>query len=127
MAKQNATFLGPSNALVLIGQDHAYAYGGKVNVTTANEQLLSFNTGKKYLRCKLQVTNSAGAGDDIRYTVLLNGIITCEWYYDSHSTYLGQPLHLIIPPLTNVAVHGDNQTSSDPRSHTCWLEGRVYA
>jgi len=88
MVKQNATFLGTSNALVSIGKDHAYAFGGKVDITTANEKLLSFQTGKKYLRCKLIVTNSAGSGDDIRYTVLLNGIITCEWYYDTHSTYL---------------------------------------
>jgi len=127
MAKQNATFLGPSNALIPIGSDHAYAFGGKVDITVANEKLLSFQTGKKYLVCKLQVTNSSGSGDDILYTVLLNGTITCEWYFNEHNTDLAQPLHLVIPPLTSVAIHGDNQTSSTPRSHTCWLEGRLYA
>jgi len=127
MVKQNATFLGTSNTLVPIGPDHAYAFGGVIEVTTANEQLLSFQTGKKYLICKLQVTNSSGSGDDIKYTVLLNGVITCEWYYDQYSTYLAQPLHLLIPPLTSVAIHGDNQASSTGRTHTCWLEGRLYA
>jgi hypothetical protein len=121
----NSTFTGPSNSLITVG-DHAYAFGGKVDVTTANEQLLGFQTGKKYLRCRLQVSNSAGSGDDIRYTVLLNGVITCEWYYDQHSTYLAQPLYLVIPPYTTVAIHGDNQASSTPRAHTCWLEGKVY-
>ena len=128
MAKEhNATFLGPSNSLVPIGSEHAYAFGGVVAVTNGNDQILGFKTGKKYLRCKLTVSNGSGSGDDIVYTVLLNGVITCKWYYNSEAEAVENRLYLIIPPLTTVAVHGDNQSSATGRDHTAWLEGRVYA
>lgn len=127
MAKHNATFLGPSNALISIGSDHAYAFSGVVNVTNSNEKILSFKTGKKYFVGKLQVSNGSGSADDLIWTMLMNGVIVAQWV-SYNSTYWegGLPMHLIIPPLTTVAIHGDNQTGGTALPQTAWVQGRLY-
>jgi len=129
MAKDhNATFLGPSNSLVPIGSEHAYAFGGVVAIPNSDTDMLTFQTGKKYLKCKLTVTNGSGSGDDIRYKVFLNGIIVCQWYFGSfQGITIENPLNLIIPPLSTVVVQGVNISSSGGRDHTAWVQGRLYA
>jgi hypothetical protein len=119
-----STFTGPSNSLIVIGK-HAYAFGGVISVTDANDLLLSFQTGKEYLVSKITVSNSGGSGEDFRYTILLNGVIVSSWYFIPPNT-IEMPLYLVIPPLTTVAIHGDNVSASTGRDHTAWLEGTIY-
>jgi len=59
-----STFTGSSNSLITIGK-HAYAFGGVVEVTNANEKILSFSTGKEYFVGKLQVSTPSESTDDI--------------------------------------------------------------
>tara|TARA_Y100000310_G_scaffold259178_1_gene267800 strand:- start:35 stop:436 length:402 start_codon:yes stop_codon:yes gene_type:complete len=122
----NSTFTGPSNSLVTVG-DHAYAFSGVVEVTNANEQILGFTTGKEYLVCKLQVSNGTGSNDDIQYTVKMNDSIVCQ-FVSFNSSYWegGLPMHLVIPPYTTVAVHGDNLTGATGRAQTAWVQGKIY-
>jgi len=128
MAKQNATFLGASNVLVPIGPGHAYAFGGVVAVPNSDTDILTFKTGKKYLKCKLTVTNGSGSNDDIRYSAYLNGTIVCQWYFGSfQGITIENPLNLIIPPLTTLVVQAVNISSSGGRDHTAWVQGRLYA
>jgi len=129
MAKQNATFLGTSNALIPIGENHAYAFSGVVEVTTANEKILSFSTGKKYLVCNLQVTNGSGSNDDVLYTLFMNGVLVIQWFFIQAgvSGLDASGLDLLVPPNTTVVIHGDNQSSATGRAQTAWLQGTLHA
>jgi len=124
-----STFTGSSNSLITIGK-HAYAFGGVVEVTNANEKILSFSTGKEYFVGKLQVSTPSESTDDIEYTLLLNGVIVCKWVFVVNQPYFSntvpQTLDLVIPPLTNVALHGDNISSSTGRDQTAWVKGKIY-
>ena len=121
-----SSFSGPSNSLITIG-NHAYAFGGVVAVPNSDTDLLTFNTGKEYLKCKLTVTNGSGSDNDIKYFVSLNGSIVCQWYFNQYQgTANENPFHLIIPPLTTVLVQAINISSSGGRDHTTWVQGKIY-
>ena len=130
MAKKNiATFLGTSNTLSYLG-DHAYAYGGVVGVPQSTTTLLSFETGKQYVKGILGVQNGSGSGDDMSYEVSLNGVVIVTIYAGANPdrSWSDQyPLNLIIPPHTTLLVTAYNEGSGSPRNHSAIFEGRVYA
>ena len=131
MAKErigsNATFIGAGNSLIYLG-DKVYAYSGQIGLTNTINDLLSFTTGKGYIDSKIQVTNGSGAGDDFTYTIKLNGVVVCGWYYNAvASRNPNDPFYLIIPPLTLVEITGDNLGGATSRKHTAWVSGRVYS
>jgi len=127
MAKKNiGTFLGTGNTLTYLG-DHAYAYGGKVGVPQSTTTLLSFETGKQYVKGMLAIQNSSGAGDDIQYEVLLNGVVIMSTRNEEPTENDQFPMHLIFPPHTTVLITGYNISSGAERDQTAIFVGRVYA
>jgi len=128
MSKQNGVFTGPSNSLIYLG-DHAYAYGGSVEVINSDVTLLEYTVGKEYVKGTMSVSNASGSGDDIRYYIHLNDIIVFGWYYDATNytaNFDGTPIPLIIPPFTTVKVTGRNLSSSTGRETTAMFEGKIY-
>ena len=104
---------------------HAYVFSGQIGLTNTINDLLSFTTNSEYLNSKIQVTNGSGAGDDFIYEIKFNGVVVCNWYYNSVDTPPEQPFSLIIPPFTLVEITGDNLGGATARNHTAWLTAKV--
>ena len=71
----NAVFNGPQKGLTTIGE-HAYAYSGKVVSTGsagADDQLLSFNTGKGYIIFNCMFQNDITSGSNVYFEIKYNG------------------------------------------------------
>jgi len=119
MAKQTATFLGGSKALVITDKGKSYAYSGTLVVAGATVTALEFMTPKKVIYAKFFMNYDSagfGAGERIGYNVLLNNIeIVSALYGDNVTSPTSAPyeLELILPPLTNVKVTLTSSDSSD--------------
>jgi len=105
-----------------------YVYSGVIGATSANTQLIEFNTNTEYIKAKLFLTNSDESGDNFLYTIYLNDIICMQWrnlgVQDPLS--LKNPIDFIIPPFTNVKINADNEGSGSARNHTALISGKAY-
>tara|TARA_Y100000593_G_C4186080_1_gene274469 strand:+ start:339 stop:737 length:399 start_codon:yes stop_codon:yes gene_type:complete len=113
-------------------KNRAYAYSGEIQLgstgTNTPETMLKFSTGSENIKGKLAIQNGSGAGDDMKYEVFFNGE-TISMIYSGSSDVGNQiqfPLHLVIPPYTNVLIEGRNVSSSNPRTHTATFTGRLF-
>jgi len=125
----NAIFSGPQKGLSMIGS-HCYAYSGRILSTGsagADDQLLSFNTGKGYIIADIIFQNDVTSGIDIYFEIKYNGqtvvlnkeaaaTITEPW------TWI-----LLIPPLTFVEVAWGTQGGGTNFNGTVSISGKVYA
>ena len=104
----------------------AYAYSGVIGVDNNNTTLLDFNTNSEYLNASIQIFNTSGSGDDMRYTIEFNNVIVVSTYSNSsNDTLLDTPIELVIPPFTNVKIRGDNISAATSRDHTANVYAKV--
>jgi len=106
---------------------HAYAYGGLVNVTSAGQTLLTFNTQSEYLESRIQVSSDSGSSDNVKLAIYFNDIKVFGHYYMEDSLkpwtdILG--LHLIIPPFTTVKLTAVS-TAINTRPHYACVVAKV--
>lgn len=127
----NAQFTSAGKGLTTIGE-HCYAYSGVYKATTDFQEVLSFQTGKYYIKGILQlnsgidlsspanrVLNSAKTTfNDITVSFIATGTST-----DDSPT--SQTEVLLIPPLTLVVVEVDSSATAD-RDFTVGFVGRIY-
>ena len=116
------------NNLNYIGQ-HVYANSGIISVDgNPGKVLLSFTSGTGYITAKIQVDNSSGSNDDIKYFIKFNGETISSFYFSTAGNHNEpmNPVFVIIPAETKVEVSAINQQSSSGRDHTAILTGRVY-
>jgi len=128
--KQIATFLGPNQGLSIVG-NHAYAYSGNTGVTDSTTTLLNFDSGKKYIKCRIQpFYMSTQETDDISIVVKFNGQSVAGATLEGSGATAVNPFevfHMIIPPLTTVLVTAANKSASTSRTISVAITGRVYA
>jgi len=106
----------------------AYAYSGEVgiNSTAGGITLLEFSTNSEYLDADIQLFNTSGSGDDIRYQIYFNNISVVSMYANSGNDFLlDTPIILVIPPFTTVKVTGLNISSGTDRIHTANVRAKV--
>jgi len=126
MAQQIATFLAPNKGLSVLG-DHCYAYSGAItDIVQADNTMLDFNTGKRYIKALFQFQTQT-TDDDIRFTISFNGQIVQGYTIGSSNNHAFQEgLRIIIPPQTRVKCFGYNESSSTDRTGYASITGRVY-
>jgi len=124
----NAQFVAPNKGLSVIG-DHVYAFSGSVPVTGTTNYitLLSFTTAPKgYIIAKITMGSKAGHGDDMSFSVSINGNIIYSGYEALVSMPTQQYLNILFPPGSNVLIEARNDGSSDARLVECVIVGRIY-
>ena len=124
----NAVFNGPQKGLTTIGE-HAYAYSGKVVSTGsegADDQLLSFNTGKGYIIFNCMFQNDITSGSNVYFEIKYNGQTVVLNKEASSSITEPWTWILLVPPLTFVEMGWGTQSGATNFNGTVSLSGRVY-
>ena len=104
----------------------AYAYSGVIGVDTANTIMLEFNTNSEYLNASIQIYNTSGSGDDIRYTIEFDNVVVMSQYINNANDLpRNNPYIMAIPPFTNVKIRADNLSSATARDHTTHVYAKV--
>lgn len=104
----------------------AYAYSGEVDVDNNNTILLEFNTNSEYLNASIQIYNTSGSGDDIRYTIEFDNIVVMSQYINNANDLpRNNPYIMAIPPFTNVKIRADNLSAATLRNHTTHVYAKV--
>jgi len=109
--------------------EHVYAHSGSVGVTgtSAYTTLLSFVTGANgYIIAKITMGSKSGTGDDISFSVSINGNIVYTGYEALVSMPTQQYLNILLPPGSNILVKARNDGASTERLVECVIVGRVY-
>ena len=126
--KQIATFLGPNKGLVTLG-DHCYAYSGIVSVANNELDLLSFHSGKLYVRGEAQFNYAAISNQDYKYKIYFNNQIVQQFNHVQNNPDVITPnvvIPIIIPPLTEVRMTAVNTTDTNALDQIVSFVGRVY-
>ena len=124
--KQIATFLGGNKGLSVVG-GHCYAYSGVQGVTNIETDLLNFKTGKIYIIATFQPSIHEDTSDNMFFKIYINGIEVSATLIGS--TTSGTPFEeteILLPPLTNLKITCDNDSTSTSRNVAASLVGRVY-
>jgi len=125
--KQLGTFTGTGSSVSWIN-DRIYGYSGIIGVTDTEADLIKFQSGKGYIKAKVQFNYPTSDGDNFIYRIYFNNQVVQAYVID-HSAlygYQNSVIHLIIPPLTEVKLTADNQGSSSARSQCVSITGRIY-
>ena len=123
------SFTGPAEALEIVG-DHAYGYSGQVNLAATEKTLLSFTSGNYYFKGDWQLLydwTGLSAGEEIGYTVKMNGVIVARALFVLSTTFIDNTMRevpIIIPAYTEVEILGD--TDAGEILVTGLLTGRIY-
>jgi len=110
---------------------HCYAYSGIVAVDNNETSLLDFSTSAEYVKGKIQITNASDTAKDSRYKVYFNDVIIYQYGTDVSGEYGSEedpdpPIHVIIPPFTNVKITAKNSEDSVTINQVGIITGRVY-
>ena len=124
----NAQFTSTGKGLTTIG-NHAYAYSGKVTSTGsagADDQLLSFNTGKGYMIMDCIFQNDITSGSDVYFEIKFNGQTVVLNKEASSSITEPWTWILLVPPLTFVEMAWGTQSGATNFNGTVSISGKVY-
>ena len=105
----NAQFTSTGKSLTTIGK-HCYAYSGNIAVTggsSANTELLKFNTGKGYIIGNFQPYSTERGSAQLYLAIKFNDLLVVNTEFDAEGSInpmLDSPITLLIPPLTDVQV-----------------------
>jgi len=107
---------------------HCYAYSGEVSVAGTELFLLDFISGKEYITAKVQIGSKAAESDDYEFKIYFNDIVIfSNTFHQQGATYvdIANWVPLIIPPLTGVKMSLDNIATSNSRTWTVGLTGKL--
>lgn len=122
----SATFSGVGTLQFTPDNNVAYAYSGEIGVDNNNTILLEFNTNNEYLNASIQIYNTSGSGDDIRYTIEFNNVVVLSKYINNANDLpRNNPIIMAIPPFTNVKIRADNLSAATERIHTTHVYAKV--
>jgi len=120
----------PGLTLNYIG-NHANATSGVIAVGSAGvgsySTLLDFSTGNLYIVSEFQFFRgyTAAAANDYVWRISLNGNVIME-FYDTAGDRMEYPIHLIIPPFSEIEVTAANISTTTDTNLTAIMTGRVY-
>ena len=130
--KQIATFLGPNEGLVTLG-DHCYAYCGAFPTQSATKRRLLFSTGKYYIVGEMRLagmidTATASNGRIATMTVKFNGsiVLLSKTAAAEEDMPSADVVPIVIPPNTEVEVTQDANDDEAAIYGTISLTGRIY-
>jgi len=118
--------VGPS---IRYAGNWAYAYSGIIAVPDSLTTLINSTSGSGIIVARFQFFLHANTGNNFEYTVKLNNQIILEYGTAGGTTGSSEPdnpMHVIIPPFTQVTVQVINLDSSTPQDNTAIMTGRVY-
>jgi len=124
----NAIFSGPNKGLTSIGE-HVYSFSGPILSTGsdgADDQLLSFNTGKGYIIADCIFQNDITSGSNVYFEIKYNGQTVILNKEASSSITEPWTWILLIPPLTFVQVGWGTQSGVSNFKGTVSISGKVY-
>jgi hypothetical protein len=109
--------------------DYAYAYSGVVSIDNTETTMCQFQTPKGLIVASTMFNYLGELGQELfAFRIYFNGIQvqgTIQGRRDYDSLFEGD-IKLIIPPLTEVKLTGQNLTDTDSRDMIVSLTGRVY-
>jgi len=108
---------------------HCQALSGVVDTAGQNVEvnMLKFNTQSEYVKSIMTFSNGSGSGDDIRYYVYFNNVIVAQQYSTGGTAeIMDRPLHIILPPFTEVKISMTNLSSSNLRANTAIVMGEAF-
>ena len=124
----NATFTGAGEGIVYVG-DYAYAYSGVKSVDNTETTMCHFQTPKALMVATTMFNYLGELGQELfSFRIYFNGVQvqgTIQGRRDYDSLFEGD-IKLIIPPLTEVKLTGQNLSDSDARDMIVSFTGRVY-
>lgn len=122
---------GTGTGLNYIG-NHAYAYSGAIQVaqqSVPGVTLLQFSTAyESYLDCTVMLGRRDFSGDDISFTIIINGENAYSAGFTGHTVPgLANPIYMILPPNSNITIAARNVSANTDRECYAIISGRVYA
>ena len=126
--KQIGTFLGTGNFFTILGE-YISALNGGVETSGQNSETTVFQatTGKYYSVSDLRFSINSSSSDDIEIKMYYNGVLVFGEYATSGTTEGDSyPINIIIPPLTEVKITGNNKASTTGRVIFTIIAGRIY-
>ena len=108
--------------------DHVYAYSGVISVNDNETTLLSFNSGKGYIKAQVQFNYISNANQDFTYKIYFNNIVIQQYNVGNSVIYTSPDnfINIIIPPLSDVRLSAQNISDSTALNQIGSLIGRVY-
>ena len=122
----NASVASTGLGLRYIGE-YCYAYSGPVSVDNNETTILLFDSQAGVIVSIFRPCYLESGGDDYEFRVYFNNLLLAYTKATSEATIPAQKhFELIIPPLTEVKVTGENRESSASLNIGALLTGRVY-
>jgi len=107
-----------------------YIYSGEQDVTNIETTMINVdNIGERDILLHVAIGGSSGSSDDIKYRLLINGVIVSSIYFEDVSPNgisFGK-IKYIIPANTSLKITLDNMSSSSARSHNVWAYGKYLS
>ena len=107
----------------------AYAYSGVKGINNSVAELIGFSTNSETFDARIQFFVNNISNDDVEYIIKFNDVqvlafLQPQTYQSSSGGYV--PIHMIIPPFTDVSITLQNKTDSSTLDHSCSITGNVY-
>jgi len=108
-------------------ENKVFAYSGTIGVTgtTDPDTMLEFVTGSKTIEGIVQFQSVESGGNDLNFALLLNGLTIATQSINSAKEFYHGPIHVVIPPYTNVKCTGLNIDASTARDSTATFTGSI--
>lgn len=128
------SFTGPAEGLEIIG-DHAYAYSGTFESTTAEQTMMSFTTGNFYTVGTFTFNGPvriafAGSGGTAAYQISFNGQVVALGNVDTVTSNTppaqNQLQEVVMPPYTEVTLTAVCGEDTATELITATYTGRIY-
>jgi len=108
-----------------------YIYSGEKDVTNVETTMINVdNIGERDIKLHLKISSDSASGDDLKFRLLINGIIIqSEYFYSGTPNDFGQTSQLkyIIPANTSLKITLDNMSSATARSCNVTGYGRYLS
>jgi hypothetical protein len=121
----NAQFTSTGKTLTTIG-DHVYGYSGVLSCDDNTKTMMQFNTGKHYIKGKVQFSYVTPENQDFQYTIKFNGLVVQRYNVIRGLEPYTKTIFLIIPPLTEVTLTAQNVSDSAQIDQIVSITGKIY-
>jgi hypothetical protein len=122
----NAIFTSAGKGLTIVN-DYAYAYSGVLSINNTETTMCQFQSPKGIIVGQTMFNYIANDVEDFMFRVYFNGIQvqgTLQGRHDYDAKF-ESPVPLIIPPLTEVKLTGQNITNTETHDMIVSLTGKV--
>jgi len=108
--------------------NRGYSYSGSVSVTSSSTNMNTFETGNYLTVLNIELHGNYNAmGTDVgEIQIVMNGVeIVNTQFTRIDAMVMIEPIKLVVPPLTNIAVNM-NTGSGTPKDWQTTITGKIY-